>query len=90
MHVGHFKELSEAIKTCAEVVKNVGEFGGFVCAGLFFLYKWQSGYLRPNLSISLQCERKPAVDATKHDLIVRADLSKGDLGSILIHDAQAK
>jgi hypothetical protein len=66
------------------------ELFAYVAAGGFFLYKLLTGYLMTNLSVSLSCSRQCAKRNGKDHLIVRVNLSKGERGSVNLHDAQVK
>jgi hypothetical protein len=59
------------------------------CAAGFFLYKVRTGYLIINLSLRVSCSRQTA-SVNSDYLVVSIELSKGDRGSILIHDAQIR
>jgi hypothetical protein len=59
------------------------------CAAGFFLYKVRTGYLIVNLSLRVSCFRQTA-SVNSDYLVVSIELSKGDRGSILIHDAQIR
>ncbi len=73
-----------------ENYKNLAEIFAFVAAGLFFIYKFLTGYFVSNLSISISFLRQPKVKLDTDDLIINATLSKGDRGSINLHDAQVR
>lgn len=73
-----------------ENVKTLIEIFAFVSAGLFFSYKFLGGYFTTNLSISLSCLRQPSKNTGKDYLIVEAKLSKGENGTVSLHDAQVK
>jgi hypothetical protein len=80
---------AECAKTIAETIKAIAESIAFGCAGAFFIWKLRSGYQIMNLSLGLQC-RRTARDADTDLLIVTATLTKGDRGSLEVHDAQAR
>jgi hypothetical protein len=60
-----------------------------LAAGGFFVYKVISGYQKVDLKLSLRCERS-AVSESADLIVVFASLSKGDRGSLRIHDMQAR
>ena len=72
----HFKAMAELFALCA--------------AGVFFIYKFLTGYFFINLSVSLLCERKHSTKPDRDLLLVCVKLEKGDRGSLRIHDAQAR
>lgn len=86
----HAKDIAEIVKDGFDALKNLFQALAFGAAGAFFLYKWTSGFLVTNLSLSIECDRKPRADKTHDDLSVLAKVSKGDRGSIILHDAQAR
>jgi hypothetical protein len=66
------------------------ELFAYLAAGGFFLYKLLTGYLMTNLSASISCSRQCAYRNGKDHLIVSVNLSKGERGSVNLHDAQVK
>ena len=66
------------------------ELFAYLAAGIFFLYKLLTGYLMTNLSVSISCSRQCANRNGKDHLTVTASLSKGERGSVNLHDAQVK
>lgn len=76
-------------KELAEIIKSYAEAAGFFGGALFFLYKFVSGYLITNLSLSLHCGRQRQNDRFD-DLVIRVKLTKGDRGALSLHDAQAR
>jgi hypothetical protein len=77
------------IKTISETVKAIVESIAFGCAGGFFIWKIYSGYQVVNLSLGLKCQRT-ARNADTDFLVVSATLTKGERGSLEVHDAQAR
>jgi hypothetical protein len=71
-------------------IKPYVELFAYLAAGGFFLYKLLTGYLMTNLSVSISCVRQCTNKNGKDHLIVTVDLSKGDRGSLNLHDAQVK
>ena len=55
-------------------------------AGAWFLYRWGTGYLTVDASISVRCERRPLDDA-RDELLVHVDFERGEQGSIDLVDA---
>jgi hypothetical protein len=68
------------------IAKTLGFFG----AAVFFLYKAISGYLITNMSVKLDFNRQRSAKTDMDYLVVNVSLSKGDRGSVNIHDAQAR
>ena len=62
----------------------------YLAAGGFFLYKLLTGYLMTNLSTSLSSSRQCDMESGTDHLVVTICLSKGERGSLNIHDAQVK
>jgi hypothetical protein len=60
-----------------------------LAAGAFFLYKVASGYQKIDLKLSLRCERT-SINEITDIIVIFADLTKGDRGSLRIHDIQAR
>lgn len=56
---------------------------------LFFSYKAFAGYHVTNMCLRLALTRQPSVDAEQDDVAISVMLTKGDRGSVAIHDAQA-
>jgi hypothetical protein len=83
MNIHDFKEVTEGIKNCGEGV-------GFIGAGLFFFYKFISGYLLINMSISVEFKRRNLSVGDEEMLVITTKLKKGDQGAVLLHDAQAR
>jgi hypothetical protein len=63
---------------------------GFFAAAVFVIYKAISGYLITNMSVKLDFNRQRSVKTDMDYLVVNASLSKGDRGSVNIHDAKVK
>jgi hypothetical protein len=63
---------------------------GFFAAAVFFIYKAISGYLITNMSVKLDFNRQRSAKNETDYLVVAASVSKGDRGSVNIHDAQAR
>jgi hypothetical protein len=72
-----------------EHAKDIVETIALACGGIYFGYKAYTGYLRVNLSLSVQCYRQ-AASATHDVLVVCARLTKGANGSLTLHDVQAR
>ena len=73
-----------------EDTKNLAEVFAFGSAAIFFLYKAITGYLITNLSISLSSSRHTAIDENTDWLTIVAKLTKGDRGSLDLHDAKVR
>lgn len=71
----------------SESIKNIAETVAFACAALYFLYRATAGYLIANISITASASRQIAHSGNDY-LIVRVTVSKGDRGSVNLHDAQ--
>jgi hypothetical protein len=69
--------------------KAIAETAALVCAGLFFGYKFLSGYLLMNLSLSVTTCRHMRNETTDI-LVVALKLTKGDRGSTDLHDAKVR
>jgi hypothetical protein len=80
---------AECAKFVAETIKAIVESIAFGCAGAFFIWKLRSGYQVVNLSLGLQCHRS-ARDPDTDLLVASVTLTKGDRGSLDVHDAQAR
>lgn len=63
---------------------------GFFAAAGFFIYKAISGHLITNMSIKLDFNRQRSAKTDTDYLVVSASLSKGDRGSVNLHDAQVR
>jgi hypothetical protein len=61
-----------------------------IAAAGFFLYKVIAGYLFPNLEVSLDCSRQPNSHSGKDFLKITVTLTKGEYGTLRIHDVQAR
>ncbi len=72
-----------------EHAKDIAETIALICGGAYFGYKAYTGYLRVNLSLSLQCSRQSA-SGTQDFLIICARISKGPNGNLTLHDVQAR
>lgn len=59
-------------------------------ATLFFFYRFITGYFITNLSLSVTSFRQGSHSGGKDFLVVVAKLSKGERGSLSIHDAQVE
>jgi hypothetical protein len=67
------------------------EILAYFFAFLFFLFKVVSGYFVANLSVGIECSRQSDPADKMTDLLtVTLTLSKGDLGSVQIHDIQVR
>lgn len=66
------------------------ELFAYLAAGGFFLYKLLTGYLMTNLSVKMSSSRQCANSNEKDHLIVTVKLSKGERGSLNLHDAQVR
>ena len=65
------------------------EMFAYLAAGIFFLYKLLTGYLMTNLSIALSTSRQHSTPEQDY-LVVSVALTKGDRGSVKLHDCQVK
>ena len=73
-----------------EHTKDIAESVALLCGGFFFGYKWYTGYLRVNLSLSVQCKRQSRSDRASDYLVVCVKIQKGPNGSVTLHDAAAR
>jgi len=73
-----------------ENLRNLTEVFAFIAAVIFFGYKFLTGYFITNLSLSLACSRQESLQEGKDHLAVVARLSKGERGSLDLHDAQVR
>lgn len=80
---------AESVKPFAELAKAIVESIALICVGGYFIWKIRAGYQVVNLSLGLQCQRT-ARDADTDLLVLSATLTKGDRGSLEIHDAQVR
>lgn len=71
-------------------LKDFAEFVALLAAAGYFVYRWTVGYFIQNLSLRLECLRQPTVENGYDYVRVTVFLSKGERGSLDIHDAQAK
>lgn len=76
-------------KTGTEIVKSLAEVFALLAAGGYFSYRWFTGYFVTNLSLSVSC-RRGSGDPDHEILAVSIALSKGDRGSIILHDASVR
>ena len=65
------------------------EMFAYLAAGIFFLYKLLTGYMMTNLSIALTTSRQHSTP-TEDYLVVSVALTKGDRGTVNLHDCQVK
>jgi hypothetical protein len=70
-------------------IKTVAEIIAFVSGAWFFFWKLRSGYLIVNLRVSIGSERSYASAETDH-LAVSAKLTKGAIGTLILHDARVR
>ena len=70
-------------------LKTIAEIAAYVSAAGFFVWKLRSGYLIVNAAISLKVDRAHR-DATTDHLAISATLTKRGIGSLVLHDAQAR
>ena len=73
-----------------EHAKDIAEAVALLCAGTFFAYKAYTGYLRVNLSLSVQCQRQASATAGEDYLVVVVRLAKGANGGLTLHDVKAR
>jgi len=73
-----------------EIAKNVVSLLALLWAAGFAVFKLNAGYEVVNLKLTLGVERSPKPNSQFDLLSVSAVLEKGDRGSILLHDAQAR
>jgi hypothetical protein len=73
-----------------EHARDIAEAVALLCAGAFFGYKAYTGYLRVNLSLSIQCQRHASATAGEDYLAVSVRLAKGANGSLTLHDVKAR
>lgn len=60
------------------VMKDLAQIAGFVGAALFFGYRFFSGYLFPNIGISVECERQRSCDGITDHLAANVTVTKGE------------
>lgn len=76
------------------LLKDFGQIFAWTAAGVFFAYKFYTGWFHPDLSLSLACERKPCSPATTSSatdtLAVLATVKKGPNMSIRLVDLQCR
>jgi len=77
-------------KTIGELAKNLAEAAAWLAGGLFFGYKAWSGYFLVNMSIKVECQRRRRGTSGIDDLQVTVILSKGNRGTLQLHDIQAR
>jgi hypothetical protein len=68
----------------------IAQFAALLGAALFFGYKALTGYLRINLSLSIECQRQKNQTKGTDTLAIVVHLKKGENGSLTLHDAQAR
>jgi len=68
----------------------IGQFTALIGAGLFFGYKFVTGYFRLDLSVLVTCQRQKSIEDRLDTLVVTTLLEKGSGGTLELHDAQAK
>ncbi len=73
-----------------EWVKDLFQVVALMAAAGFFLYKVIAGHLFPNLEVSLDCSRQPNSHSGKDFLKITVTLTKGEYGTLRIHDVQAR
>ena len=73
-----------------ENIKDIAQIVALLGAGIFFIYKMITGYLRVNLSLAIECQRQKSVVGGADDLVVSLKLQKGPTGSVTLHDAQVR
>ena len=73
-----------------DFIKDSVEFLAFLGATLFFGFKLLSGFFVHNLSVSLKCQRCLIPDSDNDVLVVTAELAKGDISALTLHDIQAR
>lgn len=73
-----------------DFAKSLAEIIALAAAAGFFLYRALAGYFIVNMSSRIHCRRQHISGTTEDYLQVTLELSKGDKGTIQIHDAQAK
>jgi hypothetical protein len=70
-------------------IRNGAETFALICAGVFFLYKAYTGYLRVNLSVFLRCQRQH-IDNLSDYLVTIMHLKKGENSSLTLHEVAAR
>lgn len=73
-----------------ELLLQVAQILAFSSAAVFFIYKVFTGYFVPNMSLDPEITRRTDEETGNDMLIVKVSLSKGDKGSINIHDAKVR
>jgi len=71
-------------------LKDLAEFVAVVAGGLYFAYRFGTGYFITNLSIKLTVLRQQISAGGGDYLVVKAAFSKGERGSLDLHDAQVR
>jgi len=87
--VGHATP-SEGVKNLSEIVKNGAQAFVWLAGGAFFGYKAFSGYQIMNLSVSVDASRSADKDGGKDFLKVAVTLSKGDRGTVQLHNIKGR
>lgn len=72
------------------LLKDIFQIGALASAACFFVYKAVTGYLRVNLSLSIECRRQRHQNTDDDNLVVCVRLKKGGNGSLALHDAKAQ
>jgi hypothetical protein len=78
------------LKCNAETLKNLAEALALAAGGVFFIYRFVLGYFFVNLSLSLDSDRWRISRTGLDQVCVKCKLSKGDRGSLVLHDARVR
>jgi len=82
-----FQSLSKLVSIAN--VKTLAEIIAYTSAAVFFIWKLRSGYFIVNVVLSAKVDRVHR-DSEADYLAIAAKLSKGGIGSLVLHDARAR
>jgi hypothetical protein len=78
------------VKDVFDILKNLATALALVAGGGYFIYKVLSGYEVINVKLAVTTSRTPMPNSDRDYLNVVATFTKGDRGSVLLHDAQVR
>jgi hypothetical protein len=84
------KETADPFKERTEGIEHIATALGIAAAGVFFLYKAFAGYQVVNLDLQLTLERRLSNQLDTDWLKVDVLVSKGDRGTLELHDAKVR
>jgi hypothetical protein len=87
--IGH-PNPSSGEKDLSEIVKNYAQAFVWLAGGIFFGYKAFSGYQIVNLSVTVDAVRSGEKDSGNDFLKVAVSLSKGDRGTVQLHNIRGR